>query len=164
MKCHKKGHFTKVCGGKSVNKSTTSATFWSPTLATVLPINPVSLVNSSAMVSLNGLQVKALFDSGSSESFIHPNLIEMASLSIQPFSGTISMATSSLVTNITGYSQANLECQGRIYENLRLTVLPDLCADLILGVHFQSRHKNVVFNYGGPEPTRPQGSKAPFEM
>ena len=76
----------------------------------------------------------------------------MASLSIQPFSGTISMATSSLVTNITGYCQANLEYQGRTYENLRLTVLPDLCADLILGLDFQSRRKNVVFNYGGPEP------------
>ena len=31
-------------------------------------------------------------------------------------------------------------------------ILPDLCADLILGLDFQSRHKNVVFNYGGPEP------------
>ena len=76
----------------------------------------------------------------------------MASLSTQPFSGTISMATSSLVTIITGYCRANLEYQGRTYENLRLTVLPDLCADLILGLDFQSRHKNVVFNYGGPEP------------
>ena len=61
------------------------------------------------------------------------------------------MATSSLVTNITGYCQANLEYQGRTYENLRLTVLPDLCADLILSLDFQSRHKNVVFNYGGPQ-------------
>ena len=92
------------------------------------------------MVSLNGLQVKALFDSGSSESFIHPNLIEMASLSFQPSSGTISMATSSLVTNITRYCQVNLEYQGRIYENLRLTVLPNLCADLVMGLDFQSRH------------------------
>ena len=32
------------------------------------------------------------------------------------------------------------------------TVLPELCADLILGLDFQSRHTNVVFNYGGPEP------------
>ena len=34
----------------------------------------------------------------------------------------------------------------------KYTVLPDLCADLILGRDIQSRHKNVVFNYGGPEP------------
>ena len=79
----------------------------------------------------------------------------MPSLSIQPLSETISMATSSLVANITRYCQANLEYQGCTYENFCLTVLPDFCADLILGHDFQSRYKNVVFNYGGPEPPLP---------
>ena len=47
MKCHKKGHFAKVCRGRPANKSTTSAAFWSPTLATVSPRNPVSLAITS---------------------------------------------------------------------------------------------------------------------
>lgn len=153
LNCRKKGHFAKVCRGKTVTKITASTTQWSPILATVIPPrNSAPLSKSSAVVSINGLQVTALFDSGSSESFIHPNLIKKASLFIQPSSSTVFMATSELVTNATGYCRVNLEYQGRTYENLRLTVLPGLCADLILGLDFQSKHKTVVFNYGGPEP------------
>ena len=47
----------------------------------------------------------------------------------------------------------NLVYQGRTYGNFRLSVLPGLCADLILGIDFQSRHESVVFTYGGPEPS-----------
>jgi hypothetical protein len=88
MKCQKKGHFAKVCRGKAAVKpvSSNSAAVWFPTLATVTPpVNPASLSKSSAMVFLNGFKVKALFDS--SESFIHPSLVETASLFVHPSSG-----------------------------------------------------------------------------
>ena len=153
LNCQKKGHFAKVCRGKTATKITASTTQWSPTLATVVPPGKLApLLKSSAVVSINGLQVTALFDSVSSESFIHPRLIEKASLSIQPSSSTVFMAASELPINATGYCRVNLEYQGCTYENLRLMVLPRLCADLVLGVDFQSKHTTVVFNYGGPEP------------
>ena len=82
MKCQKKGHFARVCRGKSSNsKNGVSATLWSPTLATLPARAPGSLSKSSATVAINGWQVKALFDSGSSESFIHPSLVETVALS-----------------------------------------------------------------------------------
>ena len=104
------------------------------------------------MVFLNGFKVKALFDSGSSESFIHPSLVETASLFVHPSSGTVSLATFDNVTKVAGYCLTNLTYQDHTYENLRLRVLPGLCTDLTLGLDFQSKHKNVIFNYGGPEP------------
>ena len=156
MKCQKKGHFVKVCLGKAAVKpiSSNSAAVWFPTLATVTPpVNPASLSKSSAMVSLNGFKVKALFDSGSGESFIHPSLVETASLFVHPSSGTVSLATSDNVTKVAGYCLTNLTYQDHTYENLCLRVLPGLCTDLILGLDFQSKHKNVIFNYCGPKPS-----------
>ena len=38
------------------------------------------------------------------------------------------------------------------YQNFELSVLRELCADLILGIDFQSQHSSVVFHYGGSEP------------
>ena len=38
------------------------------------------------------------------------------------------------------------------YQGFKLSVLPELCADLILGIDFQSQHSSVVFHYGGSEP------------
>ena len=150
-KCQKKGHFAKVCRSKKISKNKVSAAAWSPTLATVGA--PESLSKSLGTVTVEGLEVKALFDSGSTESFIHPRLVEKAALTIHPSSGTVSMATSvSSTVSITGTCTANLTYQGREYAGYRLSVLPGLCADLILGLDFQSQHSSVTFHYGGSEP------------
>ena len=94
-----------------VNKCKFSGTAWAPTLATVPVATPTSLLKSSGTVDIEGIQVKALFDSGSSESLIRPK-----------------------------------------YQAFKLSVLPELCADLILGIDFKSQHSRVVFHYGGSEP------------
>ena len=82
-----------------------------PTLATVPVGTPTSLSKSSGTVDIEGIQVKAIFDSGNSESLMRPK-----------------------------------------YQAFKLSVLPELCADLILGIDFQSQHSSVVFHYGGSEP------------
>ena len=82
------------------------------------------------------------------ESFIHPSLVETASLPVHPASGTVSLATSKVVTKVAGYCLANLAYQDHTYENVRLFIH----VKMILGLDFQSKHKNVVFNYGGPDP------------
>lgn len=63
------------------------------------------------------------------------------------------MATSAFSTKVTGFCTVNLVYQGRTYKNLRLSVLPGLYADLIVGIDFQSQHESVVFTYGAPEPS-----------
>ena len=155
LKCSKKGHFAKVCRTKqSTQKSKVSAATWSPLLATVPTSTTKSLSKSSATVSMNGFQVTALFDSGSSESFIYPDLVKKTGLTVYPSSGTVSMATStSSSAKVSGACGIDLSYQGRKYEALRVSVLPGLCANLILGLDFQSQHESVVLHYGGSETT-----------
>ena len=107
------------------------------------------------VVSINGFKAIALVDSRSSESFIHPKLAESASLFAYPSTSTISMATSSLETNVNGFCLVDLKL-GTLYCNLHLlhlSVLPELCADLILRLDFQSQHKSVIFEDGGSKPS-----------
>ena len=152
LKCQKKGHFAKVCRGKPANsKSKISAAAWSPSLATV-PSTLTSLSMSSAIVHINGLRVKALFDSGSSESFIHPGIVKDAFLTVQPSSSKVSMATLASSAKISGTCVVDLTYQGQTYKGFSLSVLPELCADPILGIDFQSQHESVVFQYGGLKP------------
>ena len=72
-----------------------------------------------------------LVDSGSSESFIHPKLAESASFLVYLSTSTISIATSSLESKVSGFCLVDLMLEGRPYRNLHLSVLPELCADLI---------------------------------
>lgn len=102
----------KGLSGKTVTKITASTNQWLPTLATVIPPRKYTpLLKSSAVVTIDGLQVIALFDSGRSKSFIHPSVIKEASHSVQPFSSTVLMATSELVTNAVGYCRVYQEYQ-----------------------------------------------------
>ncbi len=150
-RCQKKGHFAKVCRGKPSKPGDVSAALWSPTLASVGA--PEGLKGSSATVVVNsGWNVKALFDSGSSESYIHPSLVQAADISVNPSSRTVSMAASALHTKIEGFCTVDLNYQGHIYKDFRLSIMPGLCSDLILGLDFQSQHDSVTFEYGGIRP------------
>ncbi|MCP4800870.1 MAG: DDE-type integrase/transposase/recombinase, partial [bacterium] len=147
-KCQKKGHYAKVCQSKATSR--VSASLHSPVIAATQ--SPGSLSKSTATISLENLNVKALFDSGSTESFIHPNLVKRAGLTVKPSSSAVSMASTALSANVTGTCRANLEYQNQKYSNLCLSVLPGLCADLILGLDFQSQHESITFQYGGSQP------------
>ena len=143
-KCQKKGHFAKVCRGKPVKTDEVSAALWSPTLATVGA--PETLQKSTATVVVNSdWSVQALFDSGSSESYIHPSLVQVVAISVSPPTSMVSMATTSLKTKTEGFCTVTLNYQGHIYKDFRLSVMPGLCSDLI-------QHDSVTFNYGGTKP------------
>ena len=105
----------KVSDERPVEGSSTNVNFLGrpgrPHLATVPVGTPTSLSKSLGTVDIEGIQVKALFHSGNSESLIRPK-----------------------------------------YQGFKPSVLAELCADLILGIDFQSQHSSVVFHYGGSEP------------
>ena len=62
------------------------------------------------------------------------------------------MATSvSSTVSITGTCAVNLSDEGLKYAGHKLSVLPGLCGDLILGLDFQSQHASITFHYGGSE-------------
>ena len=98
---------------------------------------------STATINIEKLQVKALFDSGSTEIFIHPNLVKKVGLTARAKSSAISMASTALSANVTGTCPTNLEYQNQKYTNLHLSVL---------GLDFQSQHERITFQYGGSQP------------
>lgn len=133
--CQKKGYFAKVCRGRKISKNKVSAAAWSLALATVGALESLSKLLGT--VTIERLEVKVVFDSGGTESFIHPRLVERVALTGPPSSGNVSMATSvSSAASIAAASVATLSYQGRKYAGYKLSVLPGLCADLILGLNF----------------------------
>ncbi len=150
-RCQKKGHFAKVCKSNPVSHPDTVASTH-PTLAAIHSPTPPTLIKSSMEVTINGARVRALIDSCSSESFIHPYLADSLKLRKYPDVKSISMAQSSLSAKTLGYCVVSLELEGKTYSNLRLSVLSCLCADLILGLDFQEQHDSISFHHGGPKP------------
>ena len=165
-KCSKKGHFARVCRSNPGNTYTTSSsaameqtstssdTYFggrTPTLASVVAATH-KFSKSIVEFQINGIEVKALIDSGSEESFIHPSIVDKASLRVTESGKTISMATASLTMKTLGMCYASFQIGSKKYSDVKFSVLPNLCADLILGQDFQSRHEYVTLKYGGSDP------------
>ena len=108
-------------------------------------VTPPTLLKSSSKVTINGASARALVDSCSTESFIHPCLAESLSLKRYSDPREISMAQSSLSAKTLGYCVTDIEMGGKTYSNFRLSILPGLCSDLILGLDFQEWHQSVNF-------------------
>ncbi|KRY47238.1 hypothetical protein T03_11670 [Trichinella britovi] len=132
-KCGKKGHYAKVCRS-SVSSSTTASlsTITGATLASVGSTFPHSLAKAVVKILLCGKEINCLIDTGSSESFIHPEVVKRLGLKTIQSSEPI--------------------IQDRLYKSFRLRVLPHLCADVILGQDFHRMHESVTLNYGGNLP------------
>jgi hypothetical protein len=59
------------------------------------------------------------------------------------------MASTSQNIATTGYCLVDLEITGQTYVGLQLTLLPNLCTDIILGRDFMRLHSSVTFNFKG---------------
>ena len=62
------------------------------------------------------------------------------------------MASTALSVNVTVTCTTGLEYQAQKYANLHLLVLSVFCADLILGLDFQSQNKIITIQYGDAKP------------
>ena len=141
--CIKVGHYAIVCQS---TKQKSSSFLESSQLATLLTCSAKtdSLAKSCVNITINGSVVNALVDSGSTASFINPKQVQRLSLTILSSRETVLMVSSSLSAKMQGYCSATIVLHDQIYENVKLYVLPNLCADVILG---QFNHENVTINY-----------------
>ena len=110
------------------------------------------MLKSCADILINGEIAKALIDSGSTDSFIHPYLVEQHGLEVFPTHENVAMATSSLKVKMQGYCKADITLNGRLYPNRTLYILSNLCVDVILGQNWQSQHESITIEYGGMAP------------
>ena len=126
--CGVKGHFANVyLSKKRPNYAATTATLYSPTICAIgiLAIFPPGLSHAAVTVTINGHELAALIDSCSEDSFISEDSVK------QPSIRNISMALTTM--NITGCCTITLTLDDNVYNRIRLSVLNDLCSDIILG-------------------------------
>src|SRR5436190_15161606 len=100
-KCQKKGHFAKVCRSSTTNKDC-SVAVGSATTPNTVAACPSGLSQATISVTVNGQEADALIDTGSTNSFINKPLAAKCNTKIYPIKGRISMASSSMVTDIEG--------------------------------------------------------------
>ena len=142
--CGKLGHYAKVC--KS-GRSTSSSAAFLPT-SFLASVSPPSL----STVVLRGQRLKALLDTGSSDNFISEAVVRRMELPCLKRNSLVSMASSTLSLRLKRYCVCDISLNGRNYEAMELTVLPNACTDIILGEPFLKLHECVSVNYGGSEP------------
>ena len=65
--------------------------------------------------------------------------------------GTFAMAQSSPSAKTLGFCMANMELGGNQYANVLMSILPGLCADLLLRLDFKKHHQSVISHHGGPQ-------------
>ena len=153
LKCSKTGHFAKVCNSLTASsrqpqqRSTTAAI----TLASITTNKPFRV---SADVTVNrSISANALIDSGSTaKSFISSKLAQSLQLTILPENTIVRLAASSVSAKVEGYAIIEIQLQERLYQNVRVSVMKNLCTYLILGTDFQARHDKIIIDYGGTEP------------
>ena len=145
--CGKKGHFARVCISK---KSGTAAAVPDPFhQIAVLATTSGGLSRATIMVKLNTVKTEVLVDTGSTESFISEAVVKKRKLPVIPLSSKISMATGDLIKETKGYVVADLEFNGSVYNNIKLSVLPNLCTQVILGHDFLGLHKKLEMPFDG---------------
>lgn len=152
--CQKKGHFARVCRSVAPGATGPSTAGISSALklATATTAAPSALSTATCKVYIKGTKIDGLIDSGSTDSFIHPDLTKRLHLTIHPNNRPITMASASLSAKARGFCNVELRLKERVYQNVRLFILPELCANIILGEDFQEQHESVTFNYGGNLP------------
>ena len=153
--CEKPGHFAKVCQSKRKNppsKSTSASTH--PTLASVLATSksPKSLQKTILNALVNNNHVNALIDTGSSDSFICKKLVDEFNLTTIPTHSSVSMAESSVTIKVLGYVTVELKINDFVYEKTKLSVLENLCADVIIGQDILAQHERLNVDFGGSRP------------
>ena len=145
--CGKIGHVSRVCrsnngSGKRLKSTNQSAAL---SLASLTSMTcPGNLLRSAILVNLN-----ALIDSGSSESYINSKVSKDLKLKVYPSRREIQIASSAMKMKSNGFCLVDLELKGNKYESTRLNVFENLCSDVILGLDFQGRHQRVIFEING---------------
>lgn len=123
------------------------------TLAAVtLAVTPGSLKKAVVKLFMKRVELEGLIDNGSSESFIHLDLIKHHVLDIYYLSGAVFIASTFLFVWTSGSCEIDLKFGDRDYQVVHLAVLSQLCSDVVLGQYFQQMHDSITLKYWGGLP------------
>jgi hypothetical protein len=142
--CGKTGHFQHVCRSRA--KKNIYAVQDSVSIISC-PISHKSKVKTT--VSINGLKVSGMLDSGSDLSLIDSNVAQQLNLKINKITKEVGLASNNHKVKIIGNCNVTLEMLGHRYPNTKLSVIPNLCSEIIVGRDLLQLHSTVHFEFGG---------------
>ena len=92
-----------------------------------------------------------MVDSGSTDSFVHPDVVEKSGLTVLQVATreTVYPAAASQHAKTQGDCFPTVSTEDECHSDVKLYVLPDLCANVILGQDWQSQHENVTIKHEG---------------
>jgi hypothetical protein len=150
--CGKVGHFQRVCRSK-LTKHHVSSTV-DPLLSNALvAAAPNCLSKTVTDILVNDVCLQALIDTGSSGSYISPSVVKNNNWKLHSSDSVITMASTSLSCPIIGYCFVSIRYSDKLYEHFKLSVLPNLCADVLLGHDFLGLHSKIEIPFGGQRGT-----------
>ena len=109
-RCAKISHYAKVCNSR------TSATLHSLN-SVVMAGSPTDLFAATTPIKINGKKFRALMNTGSTESFIWESLVRL------PENNPVSMASTYLISQTSGYCLVNMEVKRQKYFDITLCFL-----------------------------------------
>ena len=149
--CGKKGHFQKVCQSTPAKSKLLSAV--GPQLsASTAATGTRGLKSALINVLVNGKTLTALVDTGSSESYICTEIPTKNKWKVTPSTTLVNMASTTLSKKTEGLCCVSMKYKDREYKNVKLSLLPHLCADVILGHDFLNQHSEVFIPFEGDGP------------
>ncbi len=150
--CTKRRHFSKVC--KSIHSQSNSPTSSSTSvIATLIAAAPACLNRALIPVIINGVSTKALIDTGSSESFLSLQFAKNLKVKVSPCALKISMASTMFSALARGFCNVSLQYDSADPVTVKLNVLEDLCADIILGHDILKNHHSIEVTFNGKRPS-----------
>ena len=122
--CMSEGRQPSVASSdRAVAETTAASLHFNPTLASITSATLPALSKSISRVSINGHVVNALIDSGSSDSFIHPDLVSKLALQTKAGSGQVFMASMPLSGQIIGSVILDFKMNDLKYSDVKLHVM-----------------------------------------
>ena len=125
-----------------------------PALTSVIATSksPESLQNTIIDAYVDNKHVNALIDTGSSDSFICNRLVRSFNLNPIPTRSSVCMAESTITVKVLGNFTVDLQINDTNYGKIKLSVLENLCSDVIIGQDILSQHQELIVEFGGSKP------------
>ena len=150
--CGKVGHWAKCCQSSKHKKKVASSTHNSSDDSVAAAV-PRCLESVKITVEVHQSQITGIVDSGSSDSYIDLDIAKKLKIKYKSSKSKISLASSSSSAQVLGYCTVDIKHQDAVYKKFKLGIIANLCADIILGIDFQSLHSSLQIKYKGTLPS-----------
>ncbi|XP_026332221.1 uncharacterized protein LOC113239427 [Hyposmocoma kahamanoa] len=148
--CGKRGHFAKSCRSQTLASIANAEE--GDSISSSLFVATVGLNRCVIPIKLNGINVKALIDTGSTASFVDEKVVQRYNIPTPSWKQNVSMASQVLKSQITSACYAPIQLNGSVYPNTLLRVMENLCSDVIIGHDIMAQCSSLEIKFDGPKP------------